>query len=79
MTVRKLRVPKKVATEIDSFGTPPAARGSMMCVAGAEESQEPLLTDEGDDTTMNGPVYDEGKIIRISVGTLRRLVHLRLA
>jgi hypothetical protein len=79
MTVRKLRVPKKMATELDSFGTPPAARSSMMCVAGDEESDQPLLTDEGDDTVMKGPVYDEGRRIRISVGTLRSLVRSRLA
>lgn len=50
----------------------------MMCVAGEEESSNELLTDEGDDTTMKGPVYDEGKVIRMKVGTLRRIVRARL-
>jgi hypothetical protein len=64
--------------EIDSFGTPPAARSSMMCVAGEEENdQDELLTDEGDDTIMNGPVYDEGKVIRIRLGELRKLIRFR--
>jgi len=67
----------------DAFGTPPQARGGMMCVAGAEDELDPgeeLLTDdeansdENIDTTMKGPVYPEGRSLRISIGSLRLLI-----
>jgi hypothetical protein len=84
MTARKTRKPRTVVTTEDAFGTPPAARGSMMKVAGKTDADEdlPLLTDdgeamgptEGDDTTMKGPVYPEGRVIRIRMRELRRLV-----
>lgn len=48
MTSRKTRGPKTVTTTEDAFGTPAAARGGMMTVAGASDSDEttPLLTDD---------------------------------
>lgn len=80
MPIRKTREAKTLATE-DAFGTPPAARGSMMNVAGASDDDlepgEELLTDEGDDTTMKGPVYDEGRKLRVRLGELRRLLRQR--
>jgi hypothetical protein len=71
MTARKTREARTVATE-DAFGTPPAARGSMMAVAGAEDelpAGEELLTDDGE---AMGPT--EGRVVRISLGELRRLL-----
>ena len=67
MTAQKTRKPRTAVTTEDAFGTPPAARSSMMAVAGKTDDDEdlPLLTDdgeamgptdEGDDTTMKGPV-----------------------
>lgn len=69
----------------DAFGAPPAARGSMMKVSGAEDKLEPgeeLLVDDPEEAagptedasqTMKGPVYPEHKI-RITLGDLKRLV-----
>jgi hypothetical protein len=55
---------KKFSFDEDAFGTPAAARGSMLNIAGASEDDDdlPLLTDdsEGDD--------------KMSLGELRRLV-----
>jgi hypothetical protein len=50
----------------------------MMKVAGATDDDpdrqgEQLITDD-DETTMKGPVYDEGRVIRTTVGQLKRLV-----
>ena len=78
MTVERIRRLRTGVTTEDSFGTPPAARGSMMNIAGASDDDlepgEELLTDEGDDTTMKGPVYDEGRTVRITVRELRELL-----
>lgn len=83
MTVRKTLKPRKVVTEAGP-GTafqPPQARSSMMKVAGATDDDpdrqgEQLITDD-DETTMKGPVYDEGTV-RLTVGELREMVR-RLA
>jgi hypothetical protein len=83
MTARKIPMPRKVVTEVKP-GTafqPPQARSSMMKVAGATDDDpdregERLITDD-DETTMKGPVYDEGAF-RLTVGQLREMVR-RLA
>ena len=73
----------------DAFGAPPAARGSMMNIAGAEDELEPgeeLLVDDmpegagdyGDDKAMNGPIYAEGRV-RTSLRVLRRALQKALA
>ncbi len=92
MTARKTRRSRTGAITEDAFGTPPAARGNMMNVAGASDDDmdpgEELLVDDGEgtgnveevpDTTMKGPVYPEGKLIRIKLGALRELVRSRLS
>jgi len=64
----------------DAFGTPPAARGSMNNLANGPtdddlEPGEEVLTDEGDGMdVMDKPIYPEGKVVRIKLGTLRRLL-----
>lgn len=76
MTARKTRKRVTVATEGGGPGAQAtAARSGMMAVAGATDADEdlPLLTDEGDDTTMDGPVYDEC-VIRITIGQLRQII-----
>lgn len=59
MTARKTRRLKLPATTEDAFGTPAAARSSMMNVAGAtdDDHDEPLLVDN-DPTTLPGPFYE---------------------
>ncbi len=90
MTARKTRRSQTGITTEDAFGTPPQARGNMMNVAGASDDDldpgEELLVDDGEanvdeipDTTMKGPVYPEGKRIRIKLGALRELVRSRLS
>jgi hypothetical protein len=87
MTARITRKPRTVVTTEDAFGTPAAARSSMMNVAGKTDDElepgEELLVDdselvEDDPNTMKGPVYPEGKQIQISLGNLKRLVRARL-
>jgi hypothetical protein len=79
MTARKIERP----VEEDAFGTPPAARGNMMNVAGASDADvdpdDDLLTDvdgrdeyKGNDP-IGGPVYPEG-VVRVRLGELRQLV-----
>ena len=87
MAIRNIRRPRKAVTTEDAFGTPPAARGSMNVVAGEEDDLQPgeeLLVDDGEDLgetdamdTMDGPVY-EGRIVRIKLGVLRRLLANKL-
>ena len=81
MTSRKNKKPVKE----DAFGTPPAARGGMMKVAGAsDDDAEPgdeLLSDcdgrsdeyEGNDT-VGAPFYPREGVARVRLGDLRRLV-----
>lgn len=84
MTHRKIGEGAMEVSE-DAFGTPPAARGGMMKVAGASDDDlepgEDLLVDEGDpqpdeykgNDAVGAPFYPEG-VVRISVGDLRRMV-----
>lgn len=80
MAARKNRKPVKE----DAFGTPPAARGGMMKVAGASDDVEPgeeLLSDcdgepdeyRGNDT-VGAPFYPREGVVRVRLGDLRRLV-----
>jgi len=64
MTARKAPTNEAVVTSEDAFGTPAAARGGMMTVAGAEDDDEelPLLTDDS-----------EGRVT-MPLGELRRLL-----
>ena len=75
MTTRKIR------ENLGPGGEATASRGGMMMVAGEEDLDvDDLLVDdeksidEEDNTTMKGPVYPEGKTIRIRLGDLRRLL-----
>jgi hypothetical protein len=66
-----------MTTTEDAFGTPAVARGSMMNVAGKTDAEmdpdEELLVDEGDDTTMKGSVYPEGKqLLRMLISEIIR-------
>lgn len=82
MAARKNKKPIKE----DAFGTPPAARGGMMNVAGASdddvEPDEELLSDcdgrpdeyEGGNDTVGAPFYPREGVVRVKVGDLRRLV-----
>lgn len=84
MTARKV-------TE-DAFGRPPSAIGSMNVVAGDEDDLEPgeELLDDGEVTehddmaagdgmdTMDGPIYPEGRRIRMTIGELRHYVQTLL-
>lgn len=75
MTTRRIQETEEEVTNQDAFGTPPAARGSMLNIAGKDDADEELpLLDDGDDTTMKGPVYEGGRTLRISVRELRKLV-----
>jgi len=79
MTARKTPKPRTLATE-GGPGTafqPPQARSGMMKVAGATDGDpdregQQLITDD-DETTLKGPVYEEG-VIRLSLGQLREMV-----
>lgn len=70
-----------MALEEDAYGTPPAARSSMMVVADDRPNDGDdgeLLVDGGPDEyegndTAGAPRYAEGRIV-ISLGELRRLV-----
>lgn len=82
----KARIIRRSGTMVheDAFGTPPAARGSMMCVAGETDDLEPgeeLLVDdevlEDASETMDGPLYPEG-VIRVRLGALRKMISQRI-
>jgi hypothetical protein len=93
MTARKTRQPQRVTTEVKP-GTgfqPPQARGGMMKVAGATDSDlgrkgKDLITDEdemfevggdyGEDKSINGPAYDEP---RNAVGPSEGIVRLNMS
>lgn len=83
MTHRKTRdALEAVAEGLGTAYQPPAARSSMMKVAGRTDDEmepgEELLADdgeamgptEGDGSTMAGPVYPEG-VVRCRLGELR--------
>jgi len=75
MTARKTRGGRTLASEgLGPGGQATAARGGMMMVAGASDADDELIIDEEDDTTMNGPIYPEGKTIRIKLGSLKTLL-----
>ncbi len=74
MTARITRAPVPGVTTEDAFGTPPAARGSMMNVAGKVDADEdrPLLVDDDAD---DGDEFLEGaRSVRMTLGDVRRLV-----
>jgi hypothetical protein len=77
MTARKTRRSRTGVTTEDAFGTPPAARGSMMNVAGKTDDElepgEELLVDDGEENKQT-----EGRVIRVRLGALRRLVRTRM-
>ena len=85
MTARLTRRLKTAVTTEDAFGTPAAARGSMMVVAGEEDlDDDDLLFDDEviideDETTLPGPIYPEGKVVRMKVGSLKRLLRQEAA
>ena len=75
MTVRKIRGGRTLASEgLGPGGQATAARGGMMVVAGATDDDDDLIIDEEDDTTMKGPIYPEGKTIKIKLGDLKTLL-----
>ena len=71
---------RKIRENLGPGGEATAARGGMMMVAGKEDLDDDLLFDdetcvkETDDAYMTGPIYPEGRTIRIKVGDLRRLL-----
>lgn len=71
MVVRNIRASRKAVTTEDAFGTPPAARGSMMNVAGKTDDDVdlPLITD--DDEIVEGSTF-------VTIAELRRLIRSRL-
>lgn len=66
MTARKTRVLKTGITAEDAFGTPAAARSSMMNVAGASDDDQGLPIIADDDVV-------EG-VFRMRMHELRRLI-----
>ena len=78
MAARKTRKPTTMESGDKFKGAfqPPQARGGMMKVAGASDSDpdrqgQQLITDD-DDTTMKGPVVDDGRDER-SMMTVKEL------
>jgi hypothetical protein len=78
MAARKTRKPMTMESGDKFKGAfqPPQARGGMMKVAGASDDDpglqgQQLITDD-DDTTMKGPVVDDGRDVRIEM-TIREL------